>query len=238
MKTIELFHDSFCCPWFETTKEYLKFYCHENNHRLLISEVTDNDIVLKGFPFSIFIDNNYVTSSPVFPGNVEDIFMLGKNETYINDVVLKNGMIDRIERLTKANIKQKLKICTNDGSIESMEQFCSNSKIDLFGFLGFKAERPVVFLEYKKQNAKAIFNCFYSNSDSYDFKASFFESVENEILKDGIYKLEIIVGENSFYPNGTKKQFEQYGFVTVEELGEIYLLNRGKDRIYRMDKTL
>jgi len=53
-----------------------------------------------------------------------------------------------------------------------------------------------------------------------------------------IKTVQIIVGENSHYPNGKKFEFEKMGFSELDVLGGIYLLNRGCDRIYKLGITL
>jgi len=244
MSIITLSHIGFLCPWYSITRNYLCTYCKNNNHVFKEENVSVSDIEkTSGFPFIVSIDEKLITGSPVFEFNVMDLFEQKYRNVRITDNDLIQENIDNIELMDERNVKESISLCMNGDSqkSEKLDWYIGNGDRKI-GFIGYNEDKSKVMMESFLRNENGLniidITCLYSNDEKYDFKDSFFNECRNKLKAIGVNRAEIIVGESSYYPNGKKKHFERFGFSEMKYLGDIYLLNRGCDRIFKLGLTL
>jgi hypothetical protein len=253
MHTIKLYHLGYYCPWCESTQAFLQAYCARHHMPFSSVDIQTQKAQVDGlvvFPFNTAVDGTIITGSPVFKSNVEDLFQCTRIHTQVEDKVLPNGTLDAAALLSEDNINDSVSVCTDKElfNCRKKQWFTGNSN-NIIGFIGYKNNSPTAILETMKSEACAFTGiiqndytatilCCYSNPDDYDYKYDLLEKSIATIKARGMSELEAIVGEHSYYPNGTLQQFEDYGFVRCKELGTTYLLHRGHDSLWLVKKTL
>ena len=246
MEKIILRHNGFQCPWLIGTQEHLKAFCKRKGYffkSLDVSRDENHFDLLCGFPFAVFMNDMLMTSTPIFPSNIADVFERKYINTVMTETVLQDNTIDDVVVLDENTMNRSIRICQNGNpECHLKTNWYKQHKKNLLGFVGLKHDESVVLLEMElitiHDISTARIMCFYNTHKDGDVKRDFFQQCLPFMKKHGIVNIEVIVGKHSFYPNGTKYQFEQMGFLDIEEIGKTYILNRGYDLLYKMKKTL
>jgi hypothetical protein len=202
------------------------------------------------FPFNTAVDGTIITGSPVFRSNVLDLFRRVNNHIQVEDAILPDGTLDATMPLSEDTVGDSLSVCCKNALPHcNKKQWFMENRDNVLGFIGYRNSVPVAILEIMRSEAcpftgitqnqhTAAILCFYSNPDDYDYKYDLLRKSVDTIKDMGIRELEVIVGERGYYPNGSLRQFEDYGFVRQKALGRTYLLNRGYDALWLIRKTL
>jgi len=245
MSTITVKHNGYQCPWLSKTISMLECFCSKSDCKYEIIDISNilnaNDL-LYGFPFAVYVDDRYVTNSPLFSQNISDLFVKKCNKLRLVGVELKDGEVITHSEIQKENINKSIAVCQNGNMMcKEKEEWFRMNMDKMIGFVGYDLEKPVVMLEMEKvelnNNALRIL-CFYSNHENFDYKYDLLKKCTVAMKENGFLEIFVYVGEYDYYPNGTKSQFEKMGFNAIKKIGETYLLDRGYDNIYLMKKTL
>jgi len=245
MSTITLKHNGQQCLWLNQSISMLERFCSNSDNKYEIVDISNkpnaNDL-LNGFPFAVYIDNKYVTNSPLFSLNISDLFEQKSNKLQIKGVELENGELSTSSEIKEDNINNSIEVCLN-GKIECKEKsdWFRLSGNNIIGFIGYNLDKPVVMLEMEKDKSKnnaLRILCFYSNDESFDYKYDLLKNFTEKLKENAFFEISVYVGEHDYFPNGTKSQFEKMDFTVIEKIGKTYLLDRGYDYIYLMKKTL
>lgn len=247
---IEVLHFGYQCPWVDQTIENLEKYT--KNEKILFNTLDvsmnrhDRKIV---FPFMIAVDGQVTTGSPVYPSNVSDLLKKEYNGFVKNETDMQDDDLDIIRSLDSYTIDDSIRVCCNNEKINCRKKpwYVQNSDF-FFGYVGYKNNKPVCMIDIIESDKFSCFDtmqcnkiihilCVYSNDKKYNYIKSMFKMIIPE-LSDKYDGMQIIVAENSCYPNGDIALFENIGFVKIKNLGSTYLLKKGYDNIFLMFKLL
>ncbi len=250
---IDIYHFGIQCPWFECTSNNLREFSDTNNYDFFETDIQRSDINTKDhcyFPFNTAVNSEMLTGSPIFNSNISDLFSCSCRDIIAKSDFIKNAVVDYILPISDLTIKDSISVCTNYSDIPNSKiQWYNDNKNILFGFIGYKDNSPISIIEYinsleckypgvtKDQN-NAFILCSYSNNPIFDYRYDLIKCVIQELDNKKYKTLEIIVGKNSYYPNGTKQYFEELGFKSIKYLENTYLLNNGSDELYLMQYSI
>lgn len=243
-------HWGYQCPWCEKSIETLTRLAQDGEIACRFEDVTATD---RRTP----LVSSFLTSAEGLPGTGSPILEKNRRMLFERAIPLPapvdaekpQAALDTIKELNADTIQDSIAVCNNHTTEKSKkERWYAQNADAYFGFVGYKAGKPVCIIEMsaaadcpfdriERSADIAQIICIYSNAEDRDYKLDILNHAEMALA--GAFKsIQIIAGRRTRYPNGTKALFEAAGYAVTRELGPQYLLGKGYDEVYLMRKDL
>lgn len=243
-------HWGYQCPWCEKSIETLMKLAEDGRVACRFEDVASgNRRTPLASSFLTIADGRPLSASPILEWNWRMLFDEEIRRTAPNDAEKPQAALDRIKALDAVTILDSIAVCNNYAKgMSKKEEWYARNRGTYFGFVGYKDGRPACMLEIcastdcpygliEKSPDMAQIICVYSNAGDLDYTLDIVGHAEKSLV--GAYeRMQIIVGGRTKYPNGTKALFESAGYAVAKELGPQYLLGKGYDDMYAMQKAL
>lgn len=247
---LEFVHWGYQCPWCEKSMKTIEKYSREMKIDYVLKNATSESkcsSLLSSFVTTV--NNGVSTGCPIMEKNWKYLYEKPIRKEAAIEQEKTEGTLNEIRIIDEVTINDSIAICNNYSNEKSKKEEWFRSNKDIYyGYVGYINNKPVCMIEMtnsedcpydcieKRYDIVQII-CVYSNHDIYDYKRDLLLFVENQ-MKQKFRKIQIIVGENTRFPNGTKSLFDSAGYFVVKEISQTYILGKGYDRLFLMQKEL
>lgn len=255
---LKVLHFGGQCPWHLWVIKQARKAADTINGTLEVVDVMNNpETALRYnlfFPFMTIINDKYRLPSPIPSDELIKISSDGiVSKTTVPHIQRPKGRAKKVEPLLSNNIQDTCPLCINHSEgcrakFEWAEKIKDKVQKGILGFIAYKDNETAAVVEFltstlvpyplpEKRSTIAFITCLYSLEDEHDYRGQVLDHLIKYLQALNYFKLQVIAGRRSAYPNGPMAFFIPYGFKELGELDKV-VLKGGIEDLILMERRL